>query len=1184
MSHKISQEVYFGEKHPFSQGMLIAVRDLRNAVVSSIGAEWSETDKRSNIKTANDMCNNIDGFAKVKECLLAMELLIAKHCNVERVYVGLSSDFNAYTYPPLYYDDAILDEAFPRSKMVTKSPEELDKFYNDIDSIILDRANGYRFKSSKNKVMIINIGLNLLLPTQYSKFNFRQVNMTDEDVCSIIFHEIGHNFQHILGGCKRMIANYDMRMAIALSDVLGMLFFPGWSFLTYAIINIFLSDTIGVIKGGDKGAARDHITKILKAHLNTTVNGEKVNRDVLGKAITKDILGVIQRYNSEQKPIPQFIGAVVGLLIRGLIMWWTTTMIMGKKLLIPFIVTDTLVNGVIADLIGTSKYVDKYKQYEQFADAFALAYGFPFPKNFTKAILNLRAGGDVTSDYLPIFKWVPILGDLSMVTSDAYNERMINIGGYDTDIDRFQNSHRLLLKELEKNNIPKELRDEILVKIEKLEKENDQLMKDNENSKGLIFTNFIYKLISRNHTNNIDKVGERTDIDRLFDQVEGYANTNDINSAINTNDGIKQYTTISKLIAGSFNKLGDFMKKLPKFKDLEFVNKFDLQPVGGTSFENELTSMMGIESDNASFGERIVKSLESGDSNPSYSEEAYFGSTHPFSQQMINHVKNLREELRKLLGASWKDVNKRNLIIRKTLEPKDNITDLQKILENMGKCIAFHCNIENAHIGLFPELNAYTIPLSWDSSILFKDMSKGVYKKAGMYYINERELRTNSDIESQLIKLDDIVLNKDGWKFRNKDGKVFIISLGIPLLLDDNFETSDEDVCSVIFHEIGHNFQQILHGTNQMFIDYYIRSCIQFLYSGPFISILMYFDNLIVGEILKSVVDGSGKSSNIRYDIIREMLMGNITVNRDGTITTRDDIGNEMKDYLYKVIKYAREHGAFEKLHAIFKVGRFIFTNISRVIEIGMAPLTGIANTLYRNGFNSKYETLIKDNKKYEQFADMFAVSYGFGSSSAKLYLNTSKFIGEEYPSVAIEPLNHIPILSVIVAENRLRNLKMMYNVNGYDEHYVRIAQAHRALEYELKNNKGITSKQRSEIEEHMKIIKSDYDEYRKLEMENFRGKGSLSKRLMDKFRSGDITSVADESGIVDQVLEVIKNYEENGNKVVGPKIVEDFKSVNGLSKFKERMTSMLSKNISELNDKFKIKLPFSKNESDLLL
>lgn len=1184
MSHKISQEVYFGEKHPFSQAMLAAVKDLRNSVVSSIGAEWSETDKRSNIKTANGIQNNVAEFEKIKASLANMESIIAKNCNVERVYVGLSSDFNAYTYPPIYYDDAILNEAFPRSKSVVKSPEQLDKFYKDIDAIILDRSNGYKFKNSKNKVMIINIGLNLLLPTQYSKFNFNQVNMTDEDVCAIIFHEIGHNFQHILGGSKRMIANYDMRSAINLSDMVGEIIVPGWALMTWVILNIFLSDTIGVIKDADKPEARDHITKLLKSHLNTMVNGEYVSRDVIGKNLTKDIIAVVKAYDKQQKEIPQIVAKLFELVVRGLIMWWTTGMIIAKKLLIPYIVTDRLVNSAIADLLGTTKFVDKYKQYEQFADAFALAYGFPFPKNFAKAIVNMRDSLSVTGDFLPIFKWIPLVGDISMIANDAYNERIINKVGYDTDIDRFQNSHRLLLKEMEKNNLPNELKVEILAKIEKLEKENEQLLKDNNNSKGMIFTNFIYKYISKHSTNNIDNVSNRTDIDRLFDQVERYANTNDINAAINTNDSIKQYATISKLIAGSFNKLGDFMKTLPRFKELDYLNRFN--PIAATGFEGELTSLI-IGNENSAFGENVLKSLENDEINlddNTYSEEAYFGSTHPFSQQMVNHVKNLREELRKLLGASWKDVNKRNLIIRKTLEPKDNIADLQKILENMGKCIAFHCNIENAHIGLFPELNAYTIPLSWDSSILFKDMSKGVYKKAGMYYVNEKELRTNSDIESKLIKLDDIVLNKDGWKFRNKDGKVFIISLGIPLLLDDNFETSDEDVCSVIFHEIGHNFQQILHGTNQMFIDYYIRSCIQFLYSGPFINILMYFDNIIVREILRSVVDGSNKNSNMRYDIIREMLIGNVTINRDGTITTRDDIGNEMKDYLYKVIKSAREHGAFEKLHAIFKVGRFIFTNISRIIEIGMAPLTGITNAMYRNGFNSKYETLIKDNKKYEQFADMFAVSYGFGSSSAKLYLNTSKFIGEEYPSVAIEPLNHIPILSVIVAENRLRNLKMMYNVNGYDEHYVRIAQAHRALEYELKNNKGITSKQRSEIEEHMKIIKSDYDEYRKLEMENFRGKGSLSKRLMDKFRSGDITSVADESGIVDQVLEVIKNYEENGNKVVGPKIIEDFKSVNGLSKFKERMTSMLSKNISELNDKFKIKLPFSKNESDLLL
>lgn len=564
-----------------------------------------------------------------------------------------------------------------------------------------------------------------------------------------------------------------------------------------------------------------------------------------------------------------------------------------------------------------------------------------------------------------------------------------------------------------------------------------------------------------------------------------------------------------------------------------------------------------------------------------YSEEVYFGLKHPFSQEMINHVKRLREELRKLLGANWKDERKRAILVKNEFKGKTSYTDLIQILDDMGSCVARHCNIEKCYIGIFEDVNAHTIPLCFDSSILFKSKDDAIYKKFGKFFVNEKKIRAYKDIQSQLMKIDDICLNKNGYKFKDKSGKVFVINIGLPLLVDNEFESSPEEICSVLFHEIGHNFQQILHGSNQMLIDYYIRAHLNILRHGVFFGMVGMMEYSLIKSHLSMVIKHVGDNNLLRFSIIKSMLLGNVLIDRHGNIQSRDELGKTERENIKAVIDYARDHNLLTPLSITLRILGKIFSSFVKILSLVFSPITSVITTINDNDFNKSYHEVMFKNKMYEQFADTFAIAYGFGGDSSKFYIKIQEMIKKSKQKKAsishFSILNNVPVLSEIDALNRLRETRMNIHVAGYDEDYVRIAQIYKVLDHELSNNKDLTSQQKKEIIEHMEVVKEDYEKFKKLEMENFGSNPSITKKLIKKMRSGDIKDVATESGIVELVLEVVDEYEKNGNKIKEPPVVKNFKELNSISskaidKIEKKITGSLDFLKERLSLVFRIK------------
>lgn len=509
----------------------------------------------------------------------------------------------------------------------------------------------------------------------------------------------------------------------------------------------------------------------------------------------------------------------------------------------------------------------------------------------------------------------------------------------------------------------------------------------------------------------------------------------------------------------------------------------------------------------------------------SFSSEVYFGIKNPFSKEMINYSKLLIDEVRRLTNND--ENNTKNLEDAVKEENKNSI--LLSILDNMGNCISRHCNIEKCYIGLIYGYDAYTLPLTIDSSIFIDDFEKAARSfKYGRFTINGRYIKPNEEIEKQLLKFDDIILNNNGYKFKSAEGKVFIINVGIHFIMDKTIEITPEMLCAIIFHEIGHNFEQILRSTNQTLIDIYIKFKLFQLENSNTTGLLTLISDLFlnssIGKTLLSTKDKIQK-----YNIIKEILMCGIYIGEDGKIMSRKEIGDVERAYIEETIELAKQKQKFSAFVLFIKILFYIVNTINRTASLTVGLLDTAFNSIRRNKMQLRYETVINEVKSYEQFADNFAVAYGFGQDMSsfitkiqKIASNPSNKILDKYPSF----LNHIPVLSKILLLNELNNEKFNTNLVGYDALYERVAAIYVSLDYELKNNKKLSNKDKQDIIKQMEVSKSQFQLVKEIEVGGITKNKSLTKWLLNKARSGDISEVGIKTGVIEYVLKLVEEFE----------------------------------------------------------
>jgi hypothetical protein len=397
----------------------------------------------------------------------------------------------------------------------------------------------------------------------------------------------------------------------------------------------------------------------------------------------------------------------------------------------------------------------------------------------------------------------------------------------------------------------------------------------------------------------------------------------------------------------------------------------------------------------------------------SASMESYFGKR-PIVEDSIKHVRDLRSLLPKKDGAL-------------SNETKQKMKDILNIWAGE---ISNEFNVTESCIGLENIYNAYAYPMLIGNSTQFKSASE--------------------------VK---IIESSAGYKFEKKDNLYIIIAIGLQLLTDTKL--TDETIVSIIFHEIGHGFQQYKNDSlqkqrNDMEFSSVVRSVKEFFYTLGSIQIINA--GVYIFQMVRNIFT--------RFNLGKDRTTYIDSTNAD-TNKTLDDA--QFKNG--KIAETANNTGIINPLTSII----LIFQHILGFV-VSILPVPGIASFLHVIVYDPLYlldlavrGEYFKRKKRDEYFADAFSAAYGLGGSIAELnkhfYEKTNKDICD------------IPIVKVIAQFNVLGSVTIMMALDPHPTDRQRIKAAYEYLEKEVTSNKTLTPELRKNLLGDLVRIENAYND-----------------------------------------------------------------------------------------------------------
>lgn len=470
--------------------------------------------------------------------------------------------------------------------------------------------------------------------------------------------------------------------------------------------------------------------------------------------------------------------------------------------------------------------------------------------------------------------------------------------------------------------------------------------------------------------------------------------------------------------------------------------------------------------------------------------EAYFGENNEFKIKLVGYISDLRECFN---GATSTD--------RKKSERKLFVDDIKKITSKIEKLVEKSFNIEKCYIGVFEDKNAFCFPLCWDKNLVTIEKEKGKRFKSA---------KVNNPFKASL---EDIMETKSGFKYKDPKGKLYIIGLGLGFFRQDY---TDEEISAVLLHELGHAMQQAVCTINENLASAFISNSIQAAYTllDPFIGVASFgfswlvglFEMISVGKLSSMdpeelgdeiIIQGIGSEPN-EYD--REKLAEEIIGESNKTLKK---LPNEKKGNVF--LKF---------------IGRFImgfFVGLFMMTKNILYPFLYIINVPRHIllGSNAKF---LKKNKRFEQFADMFAASYGLGPQQASALAKLGE--GHKVNLYTLNWINYVPVLNVAIAVGSYMENNIECLLAGYPDMKKRIVGVYKTVKYELDNNKDLTSEQKKELTNQIEALNSVYDDY----VFDYGPKGFVYA-LWHKIT---LKSLKNESSDIEgNVLEVLKEMDE---------------------------------------------------------
>lgn len=414
--------------------------------------------------------------------------------------------------------------------------------------------------------------------------------------------------------------------------------------------------------------------------------------------------------------------------------------------------------------------------------------------------------------------------------------------------------------------------------------------------------------------------------------------------------------------------------------------------------------------------------------------EAYFGSDNTFVSQVKLYVHELREIYVK----------------SPSMAKKTFVAEVEKLAKILGDCIAKNVNAEKCSLTIIGDANAFCFPLCWDTW-------------------NKKDREKNID---KILSLEDIVETTKGYRFKKPEGKHLMYAIGLGL-----FDKMDDDeVTAIIFHEIGHSFQQMLTGINGNLVWSNLTNTLR--ENTMMLNIMMVLMSFGLALFIRS--DTSKMKDIIEKDIAEVTPEIN---EAESNQFNREKASRELKSFSGKALRqiYGEQvdkanQNAFTKFFLfIFSIIFDTFLGVINLIVSLLYPLGKLID-LFSGIYFSANAGWFKKNRMFEEFADSFATSYALGaklsSGLAKLHVNDGVDLG------TLSFINYIPGINLYLAWSDYMMTSTACLMQGYPTAPGRFKVQYETLKHELDTNPEINAQERLEITAQMDEIAHVYDNF----------------------------------------------------------------------------------------------------------
>lgn len=476
---KQSQEAYFGKEYG-SLGIIIEkhISNIREIYKKIDGNDYRAVEK------------NAKAFkTELTDEMTSFEDDVAKTINIEKCYIGLVWETNAFAFPCCW-----------DKKLTTGFDAKTNKVnWNNLHEVslydVVETKNGYRFKNPKDKVFIIAVGLGL----------FRE-GLSDGEITAIVLHEIGHSFQHILiqigtnVTChfrKHLLQSLDFcikPLSVFLNKMTGnnerIVATLGFSL----ILSLFSIKDLSELDKARKKYGDDAVGKYLLAkYVNTDEGKQSVDRELIGKYVRDSSVVQVHNVATNKKLESNILLKILSVIFVIQRQIWNLVNLVLTFVHSPF---ANLMAG--AFIIGRNKeFLNKNKRAEEFADTFASYYGYG--PELSKGLSKISdRNGNID---FGLFNMVYLIPGLNMWITwmaqlEARNNTLLN--GYPMTRDRIAGSYKVLRFELDNNkSLTPSQRASIQKEMEDIEKTYNKYIKDGS------LINLVYKLYSHVCRNTI---------------------------------------------------------------------------------------------------------------------------------------------------------------------------------------------------------------------------------------------------------------------------------------------------------------------------------------------------------------------------------------------------------------------------------------------------------------------------------------------------------------------------------------------------------------------------------------------------------------------------------------------------------------------------------------------------------